>query len=65
MPVPMVWPPNEVAFMQYRSEYVARPGPGDVNWRLTFREATGGRATLYTRLSMFVDAIFIDRFRSQ
>ena len=61
----MVWPPNEVAFMQYSSEYVARPEPGDMTLRLTFWEATGGRATLETRLSMFVESIFHDRFQSQ
>lgn len=56
---------TEAAFMQYRSEYIARREPGDMPFRLTFWEATGGRATLQTLLPMFADGIFSDRFETR
>lgn len=53
---------TEATFMQYRSEYIARREPGDMGLRLTFWEATGGRASLQTLLPMFAEGIFADRF---
>ena len=63
VPINRVPTPTEATFMQFRSEYMSRQEPGDMNWRLTFWEATGGRATLETRLSMFMDSIYNDRFQ--
>lgn len=64
--VPMNRAPTatEAGWFQYRAEYIARMGVGGQAFRLTFNEATGGRATLSTGLQQLLERIFGDSFET-
>lgn len=55
---------TETGWFEYRSEYVGRSEPGQDPFRLTFWDATGGRATLDTHLRSWVEDLFQDRFEA-
>lgn len=56
---------TEAGWFQHRAQYIGRDEPGDVPFRLTFKDATGGRATLNTIIPGFGMSVFGDGFESQ
>jgi hypothetical protein len=64
VPINRVPTPTEAGWFQYRAEYISRPEPGSQPSRVTFWEATGGRATLDTALDGLVDGVFADGFEA-
>jgi hypothetical protein len=62
VPINRVPTPTEAGWFQYRAEYIGRSEPGSQPSRVTFWEATGGRATLETGLAGLVDGLFADSF---
>lgn len=65
VPTNRVLNPTETGWFEYRSAYVGRAEPGDQPFRLSFWEATGGRATLNTNIRALVNDLFEDSFEEE
>jgi hypothetical protein len=65
VPINRVPTPTEAGWIQYRAEYISRQEVGPQPFRVTFWEATGGRATLETRLDGLLDGLFADSFETR
>lgn len=64
VPINRVPTPTEAGWFQYRSEYIGREEAGTQPLRLTFWEATGGRATIDTELMGLADGLFANGFEA-
>lgn len=64
VPMNRVPTPTEAGWFQHRAQYIGRDEPGDEPFRLTFKDATGGRATLNTIIPGYGPLVFKDAFET-